>query len=372
MEQEVEADIVDNGAEEIQQGEQIKEELTNALSKAFGRKQEELKQELEVDVEYDKVEAEYDKVEAQDQDQDQEEDISAEDKGEDNEEEDLFPIISKDWSKEEQERFTSALKTPELKEAASVFTERYEQLKKGFYKKADETANLKKTLSAWEEVYDSGAKETLAKRGINEQDYVKQLLQVDRMLSQNPAETIKKIMEGFKVTPDQMGFSTSKADDADGDDFFDSDNKQIDQLKKEIADLKSSMQQEKTQVVEQQQKSVESQIRDFKHAIDDNGEPKYPLFEEVKEEMSIFLQNGKASTLEEAYNMSPTIKEKKLSAKSEADEKAKLEADRKKVQDAKRASRGVSNKKSVPMQTPRKKMSIEERFAENFKKAGAI
>lgn len=326
--------------EELQSG------LAIALEEAMGKRQEPVKEVAESDP--------VEEVKAEEPAQEKEEEKN----------EEQFPLVPKDWSEEEKERFESALANPELKEAAAVFTERYDSLKKGFYKKADETATLKKDASAWGDVFDSDTKGSLEKRGVSEQQYTKQLLHVDRQLSKDPAGTIKRLMEGYKVTPEQLGLASEQAED----NFYDSENK-INQLEKEIAAMKSQGQQAEAAKIERQEQSVRSQMRDFKFAIDDNGDTLYPLFEDVKTEMSILLDSGKATTLEEAYNKSPTVREKQLDAKAEANSKRDLEADRKKVKDARRASRTISTKSSAPTKINRR-MTIEEHLREGFKAAG--
>jgi hypothetical protein len=346
------------------EAQELQTALSEALQNAIGSKKadsepeepeevvdeiEEVEEEASDDVEVDSTEEVEDATEEKDEE---------------------FPIIPRDWSDAEKEKFQAVLDNPELKDQAAVLMKRYGDLKKGFYNKALELAEIKKSTGAWDEVFDANAKDSLGRLGVTEQQYVQSLLNVDRQLSQDPANGIKMLMEAYKVSPDQLGLSKGSEEGSE-DDYYEQEDKRISQLEKQIADLKASAEREKAAATQQQNQSVEQQLRDFKHAIDDNGELLYPMFDEVKEEMSILLNSGKAETLEDAYKKSPSVREKEFERKAEERAQAQLKADKKKVADAKRASRGVKNKVSAPVKT-RKKMSIEEHLAESFKAHGVM
>jgi len=253
------------------------------------------------------------------------------DKKSDSDNED-FPLVPNEWTSEEKEKFEDLLENPETKEAAKVLINRYDNLKKGFYKKADELAHTKKNLSEFDEIFDP-YKDVLKQRGHTPASYVNRLLDVDRQLSVNPESVIKNLMEAYKVTPDKLGFSN------DADDYYDND--EITQLKKEIQELKAQGARKAEDEGRSQQETYANMIRDFKFTVNEQGEPKYPLYEEVKEEMAILLQKGKASTLEEAYNLSPTVKEKTFEQQQEMKKQLELEEARKSARRAKKASKGV-------------------------------
>lgn len=337
MEQEQQVEAVQNDAanEVEQEVTQMQLKLQEALRNSIGSKKEEEKEE-EVVGEQPEPQPESDEVEEGEASENPEE------KEEKKEEE--FPVIPNDWTAEEKERFQSALDNPELKDQASVLIDRYNNLKKGFYKKAEEGAELKKQVSAWNDIFDDNAKAQLNKNGFDEHQYVQHMMSVDRRLSTEPAAVINELMEAYKVSPDQLGLAKGESSD---DSYFDYDN-EINQLKNEVTSLKSQLKGNEAARINQEQVSVQSQLRDFEHSIDENGDPLYPLFNEVKEEMAILIQAGKANDLKEAYNKAPTVVKSQLERQAEIKSKKDLEADRKKVADAKRASRGITNKVSSP------------------------
>lgn len=278
------------------------------------------------------------------------------------EKDDAFPLIPKEWTAEEKEEFEAVLANPELKKSAELMITRYDNLKKGFYKKADELASTKKEVSEWNDIFDP-YKDALKQRGYTPTAYVGRLIGVDRRLSAEPDKVIKELMEAYKVTPEKLGFSNG------ADDYYEND--EISQLKKKIESLENTY---KTTAVSAERTEEESNaraIRDFKFAIDESGEPKYPLFDEVKEEMAILLNSGKAKSLEDAYSKSPTVKEKLAEAEKERRSKEDLEAARKKAVIAKKAGKGVKNTSDASYSGTTTK-DLSELLKEGFREAGYL
>lgn len=322
------------------------ESLSNAMSQATGR--EPVEEVEEEDIE--EIEDDTEEVDA------------TEEVVEEPKEEEEFKLIPKEWSKKEKESFEQALEDPNLKTAAETFIGRYENLKKDYYKKATETAEMRKSVSEWDDVFDESAKGALQARGINETEYVKRLLNVERQLISNPVDTIKKLTQAYGVDIKQL------VGDATEDDGVIDYDKTISEMKKELNALKSKESQTKNQAAAQNEANVAKQVKDFQFAVDETGELMYPHFKEVKDEMGILLQNGKAATLEEAYNMSPTIKEMMLEQKQELKTKADIEEEKRKVARAKKASKGVHNKKTAAIKTEGK-ISLEDRLKAKFAEA---
>lgn len=273
-----------------------------------------------------------------------------------------FPLIPKEWTAEEKEEFEAVLANPELKKSAELMITRYDNLKKGFYKKADELANTKKEVSEWNEIFDP-YKDALKQRGYTPTAYVGRLISVDRRLSAEPEKVIKELMEAYKVTPEKLGISNG------ADDYYEND--EISQLKQKIESLEKTYK-NTSEVTERQTEEANLRaIRDFKFAIDETGEPKHPLFEEVKEEMAILLNTGKATSLEDAYLKSPTVKEKLAEAEKERRSKDELEAARKKAAMAKKASKGVKNTSDASYSGASTK-DLSELLKEGFREAGYL
>lgn len=328
--------------------ESIQRDLQEALSKSE-EKTEELTKEPEV------VEEAPETVEPEADEEAKE--VEVEEK-----EDDAFSLIPKEWSAEEKDKFEDLLESddPLLKDAAKVLTERYSGLRKGFHKKAEELASVRKEYAPIKELFDPHM-QALQQLGQTPDSYVKNLMVWDSKLAQAPEAAIKELMETYKVTPEKLGFSN------DADDYYEDDK--IARLEKEIESLKNAGKQQLQSKEQASERQVLQAVNDFKHAIDENGEAKYPLFEDVRHEMEILIRNGKATTLEEAYKISPTVKEKTFQSRQEQEKQKQLEAERRKAREAKRSSKTVKSSTGSKLQSVDTR-SLEEMLAEGLKEAG--
>ena len=343
--------------EVVQENSDFANNLQNALNEALGKPEVVIEEKEEI------VENEEEIVEQETQsNNDALEESEKEQSKEVNQIEEEFKLIPKEWKKEEKEKFEAVLNNPETKEAAEVLISRYENLRKDYHRKAGERAEFAKQVSSWDEIFDDRAKEALKARGIEAPEYVKRLLSVEQSLITNPAPTIKKLMEAYRVDPKQF------VNDESNDEVVDYD-KTITELKKEVAQLKQGNVQNKTDIAARQDAEIAKQIRDFKFAIDESGEPKHPLFEEAYDEMSSLIVKGKAKTLEEAYEMSPTVQLAKMQAEAERQKEVDLQEEKRKVAKAKKAAKGITNTRVV---TPApEELSFEEMLRRNLREARA-
>lgn len=344
--------------ERFKENEEFTSSLQNALNEALRKpEQQNVVEDVEI-VEEVEEEQESESKEAQEA----QENVDEEEKEEEEKQNNEFKLIPNEWTDSEKQRFKAALENPETKEIAEVMINRYQNLKRDYLKKAEERADFAKKTSEWDEIFDERAKAALKARGIEAPQYVRNLLAVEQKLLQEPVPMLKRLMEAYKVNPKQL------VDDDSEDDVVDYD-KTITEMKKEIANLKNGKAQSETESAAIEQAYIAKQIRDFEFATDENGEPKYPLFSKVKREMYDLLNSGEAKTLEEAYELSPSVKLAKLEQDAERSKKVNIQEERKKVAQAKKAAKGLTNTRVV--KAAPKKMSFEERFKENLRKAKA-
>jgi hypothetical protein len=256
-----------------------------------------------------------------------------------------FRLIPKEWNDKEKASFEGLKDNPETVDAYNVLIERYENMRKDYHKKNQDRSELAKKVDLWDNVLDEEAKASLKQKGIEAHDYFKNLLEVEKSLINNPADTIKKIMDIYQIDKSSVFTEPKEIDEGSESDYLDYD-KELAKVKEELKAIKERDDLKKQQYQRNQQESTAKTIQDFKHTTDDTGELKYPLFEDVKEEMGLLINQGKAKTLEEAYNNAPTIllkqKEQELQKKAEDD----IEKERQKVAKAKRASTGLNSSKS--------------------------
>jgi len=349
--------------EVVQENSDFANNLQNALKEALGKPEVVFEEKEEIVANEEKIVANEEEVVEQETQGNNEahEETEKEQSEEVKAIEEEFKLIPKEWKKEEKEKFESILNNPETKEAAEVLISRYENLRRDYHRKAGERAEYAKQVSVWDEIFDSRAKEALKAKGLDEAQYVRNLIGIEHQLKTNPVQTIKWLASKAQVDPKQL------LDNAD-DGIVDYD-KTITELKKEVAQIKQGNVQNETNIAARQDAEIAKQIRDFKFAIDESGEPKHPLFEEAYDEISSLIVKGKAKTLEEAYEMSPTVQLAKMQAEAERQKEVDLQEEKRKVAKAKKAAKGITNTRVVK-QAPIK-MSLEDRLREKFAEARA-
>lgn len=260
-----------------------------------------------------------------------------------------FSLIPKEWNEQEKKAFESLLESddPAIKVAANVFTDRYKGLRDDYHKKSMKFAELSRKMADYDDILPDSAKDVLKAKKSDQATYFKNLVAVDKAFAENPVETIKWLMEAKNINPQDIIGQQSKSSVVD-DEYVDYDKK-ISDITKENEELRAQLKQRndaKIQAAAAQEASAAKQVKDFKHAVDETGELLYPHFEDVKEEMAIYIKNGKATTLEQAYDMSPTIKDMKI----EKSKKLDIEKEKRKVAKAKAAAKGVSSRRTAETQ----------------------
>ena len=260
-----------------------------------------------------------------------------------------FPLISNEMSAEEKEVFQGMLDSddPDIQLGAELFLERYNQLKKGFYAKAQKFAEDTKKIKEVEAVF-KPFKQTMEANGVSEAQYMSNMVVWEQSLTTDPVNTVKKIMQKFGVKPEQIGASDNLFDYEDDDDII---TKRLDSLENENKSLK-------TQVANQ---PLQAQLESFKTATDPSGELKHPHFEEVAPVMGSLIQSGKAANLEKAYALAIRVMDESSEPSEPAVDVNKL---REKVAKSKRAARGL---KSTGGKLDYSKMSVRDELAARLK-----
>ncbi len=239
-----------------------------------------------------------------------------------------FPLIPKDWSQEEKDVFQSLLDSDDEDKAlaAQVFIERYNLIKKGFYKKTREYSESLKEVQPINEVF-KPYEETLKKTGISKAQYIQNMMQWDNVLHKDPVNGVKQIMAAFNLKPEQFlsqevnwdlteepSYGTNKVAELEA---------QVKFLQNQLAAL-----------------PIETQIRQFAEATDSEGKLKHPHFKEVQSTMGGIMTSNPKLTLEQAY--AKAVKTLDLEASQEtSDQAVSLDKIREKVAKAKKAAKGV-------------------------------
>lgn len=264
-----------------------------------------------------------------------------------------FPLIPNNWSDDEKAAFQALLDSDneELKTAAEIFIERHNSMKKTFFKKTEELANVKKELKPIVDVFQP-FEQHMKNNGVDKATYIKNMVTWEMSLQQDPVGTVKKIMANFGVKPEQIAPRDEFSLDDDLTDVKANDT--VTQLQKEIQLLK-------TQIANQ---PVLAQVRQFEEATDATGKLLHPHFADVKPIMGQLIRENKATTLEDAYKKAIKVLDLGEEAvNDEPDNAVDLDKIRQKLVKAKKASKGVTTKGSKSDFTS---MSIKDELRARF------
>lgn len=117
-----------------------------------------------------------------------------------------------------------------------------------------------------------------------------------------------------------------------------------------------------------EESSLQSVIEDFSSQKDENGNPKYPHFDALREDMGLLLNAGKAQSLEEAYESAIYLnRDLRTEYNLRQYNKDKQEAEnRKRVEASKRAGFNVKSAPVAQTSDPKEALSLRDEIRRNI------
>ena len=109
---------------------------------------------------------------------------------------------------------------------------------------------------------------------------------------------------------------------------------------------------------------IKRDIDAFVNSKDDAGNPKYPYFNDVKQNIGILMDRGVCKTLEEAYNQSVWANEEVRKKLMDAQQKAELNAKTEAAEKAKQAGFSPTSKATAPERELTLREELEKQFDE--------
>lgn len=243
------------------------------------------------------------------------------------------------WRADEKELFKSL--PPQLQKQIS---EREMQRERVFTQRTTELSQKLKQYGELDEIFQPYATE-LEARGATPAQVVRQLVAIQKMMDDNPKETISRIAAGYGLTPEEFLIQQSQAGET---------NPQMKQVLTELNALKASIAQREEQGVLQQRQAYEDsmtqqEISTFAEGVDATGKPARPYFQQVMPQMiplvnqlrSTYPEARHSDILHEAYNqavwINPVIRQKMIIAETTKTQGVQKQTDR-----AKKAAVSVS------------------------------
>jgi hypothetical protein len=236
------------------------------------------------------------------------------------------------------------------KEAQEFLLRRHKDMEADYTRKTQEVAETKRFKDTFDQLL-TPYRQTFAMNGLDDVGGVRYLLGYFSALQQNPAATIQSLAQQYGVDLGQNQGGT------------------VDPNMKPLLDKIQLLESQIAQTSQAQQYQVSSnlleQVNSFRDEKDATGNLKHPHYETVRQDMSWLVGNGRAKSLQEAYEQAvrlhPDIYDKaieqsileKQKAEQQAAQKKVNEEAQKKAAQAKKAASGIrSGSASVDKQGP--------------------
>lgn len=238
------------------------------------------------------------------------------------------------YTKEQQEKF----KTWPM-DARKQIIEREKQVERGF-------SDMGNKINGYKYIDDlfNGRQERLKEFGINSaKEWAEYWALISDGLHKNPQATIEEIKNIYGLN----GNATPNNNTSDLMQRLNAQERQLQALDQAIKNDK-----------------IKRAIDAFVSAKDDAGNPKYPYFDDVKQNIGLLMDSGVCKSLEEAYNQSiwanEDVRKKLIEAQQKADLAAKTEAAAK----AKDVGFNPSSKTTAPEKEEDLREMLERQFNE--------
>ena len=270
-----------------------------------------------------------------------------------------FPLIPNNWSDDEKKAFQDLLDSDEegTRVGAEIMLERYNSFKKTFFEKTEQYAKDTKELKPIVELFQP-FESTMTANGVDKSTYIKNMITWEMSLQKDPVNTVKSIMQKFGIRPEQI---SPKRDEYEFDDDLTTEEPDA-KMSSRLDKIESENNTLRTQLANQ---PVLAQLRQFEEATDAKGKVLHPHFAEVRPIMGQLIQQGKVTTLQEAYTKAIKVLDLDVEVKSDdTDNAVDLDKIRQKVKKAKKASKGVTTKGGKADLTS---MSLKDELRAHFK-----
>lgn len=177
---------------------------------------------------------------------------------------------------------------------------RYGEMTADYTRKSQDVATERETLAEFRGISEVFAphEQYLRMNGLTPVQYTQQLLSVGQYIRENPIEGIRWLARQNGIPLDRLGGDgeyDNAAEDPVSDPRLDTALNRIGHLEQNVANV--------AQTAEQQAlNSAQGMLDAFQNAVDDQGKPAHPHFEDVRARMSQLMVAGIAPSMEDAYD----------------------------------------------------------------------
>ncbi len=279
------------------------------------------------------------------------------------------------WTKEEKEawdKMTEGLEPAEaerINKIKSILLGRNRSMEGEFTRQMQAIAQTRKSYDEINAILEP-VRADWKKAGISDAAGIQELIKGFDYSNRDPVGFIRWIAElrGVDLTK-AFGGSARQPAATEGDDLpalHPAIQKQLDDMRAEnqrlnqqVSQFGQSVQQRAQQEQQALQTNVQREIQSFAEAVDEAGQPKHPLFNEVRGDMQHLINSGRANSLADAYDMAvyanPVTRQKLLESQALQQRREWEERQRQEAARAKKAGGGITT--SAPSVT---RAAVEE------------
>jgi hypothetical protein len=237
---------------------------------------------------------------------------------------------------------------------------REDEVSSGFRQKSDQLKQYEPIGAALEPL-----RQTLAMQGVEPATYVRSLIAADQALRTQPQQAIQWIARQYGIDLNQAVSQPAEAGQPT--------DPTIAALQTKISSFEQYLKQQDEQSRLREQQAITGQIETFRSALNADGSPKHPHFEDVRAEMAALMQAGRAESLDQAYEMAswanPAVRAKILADQKAKEDAARAEEAAKKAAEARRVAGTNLSARGAVSGSPVKPRTIEESLAAAYDRA---
>lgn len=261
------------------------------------------------------------------------------------------------WSPEHRAMF-EALGRGELepKDAQDFLLARHKDMEGDYTRKMQGRAEFDRAYQPIEDML-APHMDNLRAAGVNQTQYLSNLMNADKMLNDNPMQGIQQIAQMYGIDLGNM----SQTEQAQVD-------PQVSQLQQELAQLRGSIEQDRTAAANTKRQTFEQKITEFSQQTDESGAAAHPHFDAVLDDMITLAhaerQAGREPELSALYDKAtwanPEVRQAILSEQKKADKAKALSEAKAKAKKAEKASASIKGGSGT---APSAELSLREELA---------
>jgi hypothetical protein len=256
---------------------------------------------------------------------------------EQSQEEETVILAPEHWSDEDKATFTEL-----PAQARTYLLKREKQYEQGIQSKSEELRPMQEAFGPYAEM--------MKMRGIDAPTAIRTWVAAQSALDTDPVNGLSMLIQSYG--PEVKSALLRQFGAAEEQAFDDDTDPEVRQLREELNRQKRQGQQAQLQQQTYLEQQALEQVRQFKEAVDDDGNLLHPHFEQAQQTMRALLSSGQVPDIESAYEQAiwsvPEYRDEFAEQQRKAAEKEQTQKRAKAAEKAKKAGKTVQGNGSKP------------------------